>query len=234
MTDQTSMRVGVSQEFTCSYLPDRQEQVLLILEPHYYNPDKYEQLLASGFRRSGDQIYRPHCPSCNACKSIRVLANKFIPSKSQKRKVNKTKKQFTLRYSNVEKPQYYSLYSKYISERHDDGAMFPPNLEQYKSFLLCNWLEIIFIELWDNDKLIAVAVTDCMNNAVSAIYTFFDPDYAHFSLGSVMIIAQIEFAKKHQKQFLYLGYQIDECTKMKYKTQFLPAQKYDNNAWLTI
>jgi len=157
-----------------------------------------------------------------------------MPTKSQKRKLNKAKNRFEVKYSQVEREQYYPLYSKYISLRHQDGSMYPPDKSQFQSFLFCSWLTITFIELWDQDNLVAVAVTDCMDNAISAIYTFFDPDYEHFSLGTVMILQQLKFAKQQHKQFVYLGYQIDECDKMKYKTQFLPAQKQLNDQWVAI
>lgn len=234
MNEQLPARIGLSQPFECSYLPNRQEQLLVILDPSCYSSTKFESLLALGFRRSGNQIYRPHCPICSACRSVRVLANEFMPTKSQKRKLNKAKNRFEVKYSQVEREQYYPLYSKYISLRHQDGSMYPPDKSQFQSFLFCSWLTITFIELWDQDNLVAVAVTDCMDNAISAIYTFFDPDYEHFSLGTVMILQQLKFAKQQQKQFVYLGYQIDECDKMNYKTQFLPAQKQHNDQWLAI
>lgn len=234
MSERLPVRLGLSQPFDCSYLSDREEQLLVILDPSCYQSDKFEQLLGLGFRRSGDQIYRPHCPACSACSSVRVLAKQFMPSKSQKRKRNKADNKFTVRYSTQENELYYPLYCKYISERHQDGSMYPPEKNQYKSFLLCNWLPITFIELWHDEKLIAVAVTDTMNNALSAIYTFFDPDYEHYSLGTVMILEQVKLAQKQQKQYLYLGYQIDECAKMRYKTQYLPAQKHVNDQWMAI
>ncbi|WP_165740695.1 arginyltransferase [Pseudoalteromonas sp. Z1A6] len=234
MNEQLPARVGLTQEFDCSYLPNRREQLLVILDPSCYSTDKFESLLGLGFRRSGNQIYRPHCPICSACSSVRVLAQDFIPSKSQKRKLNKAKTQFEVKFSTQERPEYYPLYSKYISMRHQDGSMYPPEKEQFQSFLLCSWLKITFIELWHEDTLVAVAVTDCMNSAISAIYTFFDPDFEHYSLGSVMILEQIKFAKEQNKQYVYLGYQIDECDKMKYKTQFLPAQKQLNDEWVAI
>ncbi|ATG77817.1 arginyltransferase [Pseudoalteromonas sp. 1_2015MBL_MicDiv] len=234
MNEQLLARVGLTQEFDCSYLPNRQEQLLVILDPSCYSTDKFESLLGLGFRRSGNQIYRPHCPICSACNSVRVLAQDFIPSKSQKRKLNKAKSQFEVKYSTQERPEYYPLYSKYITMRHQDGSMYPPEKEQFQSFLLCSWLKITFIELWHQDTLVAVAVTDCMNSAISAIYTFFDPDFEHYSLGSVMILEQLRFAKEQNKQYVYLGYQIDECNKMKYKTQFLPAQKQLNDEWVAI
>ncbi|HEA16103.1 MULTISPECIES: arginyltransferase [Pseudoalteromonas] len=234
MNEQLPARVGLTQEFDCSYLPNRQEQLLVILDPSCYSTDKFESLLGLGFRRSGNQIYRPHCPICSACSSVRVLAQDFMPSKSQKRKLNKAKTQFEVKYSTQERPEYYPLYSKYITMRHQDGSMYPPEKEQFQSFLLCSWLKITFIELWHQDTLVAVAVTDCMNSAISAIYTFFDPDFEHYSLGSVMILEQLKFAKEQNKQYVYLGYQIDECDKMKYKTQFLPAQKQLNDEWVAI
>lgn len=234
MNEQLPARVGLTQEFDCSYLPNRQEQLLVILDPSCYSTDKFESLLGLGFRRSGNQIYRPHCPICSACSSVRVLAQDFMPSKSQKRKLNKAKTQFEVKYSTQERPEYYPLYSKYITMRHQDGSMYPPEKEQFQSFLLCSWLKITFIELWHQDTLVAVAVTDCMNSAISAIYTFFDPDFEHYSLGSVMILKQLKFAKEQNKQYVYLGYQIDECDKMKYKTQFLPAQKQLNDEWVAI
>jgi len=234
MNEQLPARVGLTQEFDCSYLPNRQEQLLVILDPSCYSTDKFESLLGLGFRRSGNQIYRPHCPICSACSSVRVLAQDFMPSKSQKRKLNKAKTQFEVKYSTQERPEYYPLYSKYITMRHQDGSMYPPEKEQFQSFLLCSWLKITFIELWHQDTLVAVAVTDCMNSAISAIYTFFDPDFEHYSLGSVMILEQLKFAKEQNKQYMYLGYQIDECDKMKYKTQFLPAQKQLNDEWVAI
>ncbi|WP_404339996.1 arginyltransferase [Pseudoalteromonas mariniglutinosa] len=234
MIEHLPAKLGLSQQFDCSYLPNRQEQLLVILEPNCYCPDKFELLLAMGFRRSGDQIYRPHCPVCSACQSVRVLATEFTPSKSQKRKLNKANKYFTITYSNAEKADYYPLYCKYIAARHQEGSMYPPDKQQYKSFLFCHWLPITFIELRHKDQLVAVAVTDTMNNALSAIYTFFDPDYEYLSVGTVMILEQIKYAQQQGKHYVYLGYQIDECAKMKYKTQFLPAQKHINNQWLAI
>lgn len=234
MNEHIPARAGLSQEFACSYLPNRQEQLLVILDPSCYSSDKFESLLALGFRRSGNQIYRPHCPTCSACSSVRVLAQEFIEKKSHKRKLNKAKTRFEVKYSNQERPQYYALYSKYISLRHQDGSMYPPDKTQFQSFLLCSWLNITFIELWDQDNLVAVAVTDCMDKAISAIYTFFDPDYEQYSLGTVMILQQLIFAKAQNKHYVYLGYQIDECPKMNYKTQFLPAQKQVKDQWLTI
>lgn len=232
MTEHFPAKIGLSQQFTCSYLPDKQEQLLVILDHTYFTSKRFEGLLELGFRRSGDQIYRPHCPACNACQSIRIPTAQFKPSSSQKRKLKKAYSHFEIQISNVERPEYYPLYEKYIIERHKDGTMYPPNKVQYQSFLFCHWLPITFLELWKDNQLIAVAVTDTMPKALSAIYTFYDPDYEDFSLGTVMILLQLEYAKRLEIPHLYLGYQIDDCKKMRYKTQFQPFERLVNEQWL--
>ncbi|ESP91036.1 MULTISPECIES: arginyltransferase [Pseudoalteromonas] len=234
MTEHFPSKIGLSQQFDCSYLPDRKEQLLVILDNECYTAPRFEALLSLGFRRSGDQIYRPHCPMCSACQSVRVLAKEYVPSKSQKRKYKKIDSNFSVKVSYQEKENYFPLYEKYINQRHSDGTMFPPNRLQYESFLFCRWMPISFIELWHEKKLVAVAVTDTMPNALSAIYTFFDPDYEHLSLGTIMIMAQLNLAHSENKDFVYLGYQIDECKKMRYKKQFAPAQQLKEDTWTNI
>ena len=234
MTEHFPSKIGLSQQFACSYLDNQQEQLLVILDHSCYCPNRFEELLCLGFRRSGDQIYRPHCPTCNACQSMRIDVNQFIPSKSQKRKRKKILEPFSFSVSHKERHEYYPLYEKYISLRHFDGSMYPPSKAQYESFILCQWMPISFIELWHGEKLVAVAVTDTMPNALSAIYTFFDPEYEQFSLGTIMILAQIEHGEKTNKQYVYLGYQIDACKKMSYKTQFNPSQRFIRDKWVSV
>ncbi|KZN56541.1 arginyltransferase [Pseudoalteromonas luteoviolacea] len=234
MTEHFPSKIGLSQQFDCSYLPDRKEQLLVILDSECYTAARFEALLSLGFRRSGDQIYRPHCPLCSACQSIRVLAKDYVPSRSQLRKYKKIQNSFSVKVSFEEKESYFPLYEKYITLRHSDGTMYPPNRLQYESFLFCRWMPISFIELWHQDQLVAVAVTDTMPNALSAIYTFFDPDFEHLSLGTIMIMAQINLAAAENKEFVYLGYQIDECKKMRYKKQFSPAQQLKDDTWTNI
>ena len=230
MTEHMPIKLGISQLFPCSYLDQEQERLLVVLDQSFYRPARFEHLLSLGFRRSSDQIYRPHCPLCDKCKAIRVDVSTFRLSNSQKRIANKSRR-FSLKVSNQSKDIYYELYEKYITLRHADGSMYPPSQEQYDSFLTCSWLTINYLELWQDDKLVAVAVTDTLESSLSAIYTFFDPEFEHFSLGTMMILKQIEFAKNTNKKHVYLGYQIDECRKMNYKTKFTPFEKLHNNVW---
>ncbi|MBW8185961.1 arginyltransferase [Shewanella sp. NR704-98] len=224
--------VGVTQAFTCSYLEDELEQ-LLVLQEETINLELFEQLLALGFRRSGGTIYKPQCPSCNACMPIRIPAKEFMPSKRQKRTL-KNNKDIVWKVIDKQQEYHYALYERYINERHQDGPMYPASREQYEHFINSGWLEPSFIELWHKQRLIGVAVTDVMPNSLSAIYSFFCPDEHKRSLGSLLILIQCRLAKLMNKDFVYLGYQIDESRKMNYKRSYLPYQILTQSGWQQI
>ena len=140
-------QLGITESFPCNYLPEEQERLLVATDPLLQTSEKYSWLMSQGFRRSGEQIYRPHCLNCQACKSLRVLVEKFLPSKSQKR-VLKKNQHFSLRISSVLSDTYYPLYEQYINQLHNDGSMFPANYQQFKSFLSSGLTEQIFIEIY--------------------------------------------------------------------------------------
>lgn len=227
------MKFGLTQQFSCSYLDDQQEQLLVFVDEHETSMHHYELLISSGFRRSGEQVYRPHCPSCQACQSIRIPVQLFSPSKSQSR-VLKRNHDLNMFVSSKDKPEYYPLYEEYINKRHADGGMYPANYQQYLSFIRCEWAQPIFLEFYLNDSLVAVAVTDELNHCLSALYTFFKPELSDRSIGTFAILRQIELASKKDKPYLYLGYQVDECKKMNYKSNFFPHERFFANKWRQI
>ena len=227
------MKFGITTAFTCSYLPEQKERLLVFMSDTQPTMLEYNYLISAGFRRSGTQVYRPHCGSCNACESIRLPVNTFAPSKSQKR-IIKRNQDLTIRISHNDKPEYYPLYESYINQRHADGSMYPATLEQYQGFVLSPWNNALFIELHTDDELIGVAVTDKLVSSLSALYTFFKPEEHQRSLGNFAILQQIELAKSLNKPFLYLGYQIDTCQKMSYKQNFLPHERFFGDKWQLI
>ncbi len=186
--------------------------------------------MIKGFRRSGAEIYRPHCPGCQSCHSIRINAKNFRPSRSQKR-VQAKAQRFRISHSYSPEPGTYELYERYINTRHRDGSMYPATKEQYDNFLFCHWLNTLFLNVWDEDKLIAVAVTDILPTTLSAIYTFYDPDYENYSLGTYCILNQIALCSSIEKDYLYLGYQIEGCDKMNYKTKYRPFERLEHGHW---
>ncbi|GGF55697.1 arginyltransferase [Alteromonas lipolytica] len=232
------MKFGVTQPFECSYLPGHEEQLLVYVGENASTALHYPQLIHAGFRRSGGQVYRPYCQHCSACHSIRLPVSDFSPSRSQRRLLNKNKR-FSIKTAEQPNPHYYPLYERYINQRHSDGSMYPPTRAQFDSFLACEWNTPLFIEAYDEDKLIAVAVTDLIDgpsgtDGYSAMYTFYDPDYHSASLGTWMILQQIAQTRQQGKTYLFLGYQIDACNKMNYKNRFFPYERYINHRWLRV
>ena len=191
------------------------------------------QLTDLGFRRSGEHIYRPWCEGCGECKSVRVPLNLFHVSKSQKR-VLKRNEDLEV---NFEMPsstdEIYNLYANYINQRHSDGDMYPPSLEQFTSFL-CQGpaaSNTRFICFRLEQKLLAVAVIDMLPKGLSAIYTFFDPAYDVRSLGRLAVLWQIRWAQSQAMDFVYLGYWIKACQKMAYKAEYQPLQVFEDLVW---
>lgn len=234
MSDLSKLQVGLTDRFPCSYLTDKEEQLIMLINPEESSAQNYSALMAIGFRRSGMQVYRPHCPNCDKCESLRIKSHHFMVSKSQKRLLKKNK-HFSTRQSKIVKENYYALYERYINEIHKDGVMYPASLAQFESFITCSWIDIIFIEVYDGKKLISVSVTDQLlmqeKSAWSAFYCFYDPDYRDHSLGKYTILQQLQLAKQYNIEYLYLGYYIQSCQKMNYKNQFNPHQRFINQQW---
>ena len=191
------------------------------------------QLTDLGFRRSGEHIYRPWCEGCGECKSVRVPLNHFHVSKSQKRVLKRNQDLEVSFEMPSSSDEVYHLYADYINQRHSDGDMYPPSLEQFESFL-CQGpaaSNTRFICFRLEQKLLAVAVVDMLPKGLSAIYTFFDPAYDVRSLGRLAVLWQIRWAQSQAMDFVYLGYWIKACQKMAYKAEYRPLQVFEDLVW---
>lgn len=224
-----SLRIGVTPESPCNYLPEETEQLGVVMDHHWLTPEGYALLLASGYRRSGTAVYKPMCQHCTACTPLRVDCQRFTPSRSQKRQQNQMRK---LRWEfkpNLD-PGWFELYARYINQRHADGSMFPPNKKQFFEFCTAPWMNTLFLHGYDGDRLIAIAITDVLDDALSAVYSFFDPA-SPLSLGTLCVLYQIHYCQLTERSWLYPGYQIDACKAMNYKIRFQPYELLKNNRW---
>jgi len=222
----------LTPEHGCSYLSAQPAQTLFV-DPHT-TPDRevYQHLLGVGFRRSGDHVYRPHCPDCNACVPVRIPVRQFQPRRTQRRcwQRSATELQAIPRIP-VFDPEHYALYRRYTATRHASGGMADADPASYVEFLTTRWCPTLFVELRRRGQLIAVAVTDVLPNALSAVYTFFDPDWSHDSPGVLAVLWQIQEAQRRGLEHLYLGYWIGVCHKMSYKDQYRPLEAWDGRRW---
>ncbi len=232
MTQLTELQFYATPEHDCSYIPDLKAKTLFIDPQSTINQKVYSQLSELGFRRSGTHIYRPHCDQCKACVSIRIPAQSFNMSKSQKRIFNKNKDLIANKVTTQFTDEYYALYESYINDRHKDGDMYPPSEEQFKSFLVDSKQQSYFVEFRTPDgTLQAVSNMDSLEGSNSAVYTFYNPFETKRSLGTFAILWQLEEVKRCALNYLYLGYWVEECQKMKYKTSFKPLELLINGRW---
>lgn len=224
------LSLGLSPANTCPYLPEQFEQLCFTLCTTEEKQLYYSQLLTMGFRRSGDELYRPHCSQCQACESLRVNVKDFQPSRSQKRILSKAA-DVQVSWGNNLSEQDYQLFARYIEARHKDGSMYPTSETSFHQFLSCQWSNTQYLRLYLKDRLIAVCVTDIQSSGFSAVYTFFEPELASLSIGTLAVLKQIEQAKLQNTPWIYLGYQVDQCQKMSYKQNYTPHQRFISGKW---
>lgn len=235
MTNLKTLHFYATPEHECSYLEGLEAKTLFVDPQEIICTDAYSQLSDLGFRRSGKHIYRPYCSSCQACISVRVNGREFVPSKSQKRVISKNKDLTAIAVPPQFTDEYYELYANYINTRHSDGDMYPPTPEQFSAFLIEGGQQGCFYEFRDSQgKLVALAVTDYLTQGLSAIYTFFDPEESHRSLGSYAILWQLQEVKRLELEYLYLGYWIRECQKMSYKVAYNPLEMLLHGQWIVV
>ncbi len=220
-------------ESQCSYHSDRIQNLLIAIPPKGTRIGKHCATLLSGFgfRRSGKHLYRPHCPDCKQCVSVRVSVNDFVADRTMKRCLRKNS---DLRMKLLEPEfvrEHYELLRKYLRVRHGSYESCT-NEQEYKIYYLDTAGQTQFFEYRDaNNKLIMVAITDIFKDGLSSVYTFYDPDEMERSPGTLSILRQIEETKKRALPYLYLGYYIEDVPNMTYKQRFQPLQKYVDENW---
>ena len=218
----------------CSYLSRRHARTLFLDPRETITQDSYQRLTEQGFRRSGSHLYRPHCKTCQACVPTRIPVADFEPRRSHRRILRRNADLEMRLESAAYSPAYYNLYARYIAGRHMDGDMYPPSRDQFRSFLLSQWSDTVFLSGYLGEQLISVSVTDRQPNGLSAIYTFFDPAHARRSLGVFSVLQQIRLCTELGLPHLYLGYWIKDSQKMSYKTDYRPVELLVNGRWVSI
>lgn len=230
----TDIRVYLTQAHTCGYWPDRQARDLVLDPQEPALAAVYEHALGMGFRRSGRHVYRPHCGTCSACQPIRLPVASFQPDRTQRR-IAKRNADLVMNVAPARRSdEHFELYARYLGARHPDSPMADPSHEEFEQFLIGDWSPTRFIEWRLDGRLLAVAVTDVTANALSAVYTYFDPGFESRSLGTQAILGQIEWAKATARPHLYLGFWLKDHPKMDYKRRFRPMERLWNGHWIAF
>ena len=219
----------------CPYIPGRTERKVVTDLTSPNATDLYERLSRAGFRRSHSLAYRPACPGCNACVPVRIPVDELIWTKAFRRIANRngdlTVKDMTA-HATMEQ---YRLFVRYQRSRHTGGEMSTMGFRDYRAMVEDSPIDTRIIEFRDgDDKLVAVMLADRQADALSAVYSLFDPEQEKRSLGTYMVLWMIRRAEQMELPYVYLGYWIEESPKMAYKARFRPLEGLGPDGWAPI
>ncbi|MDC0127606.1 arginyltransferase [Methylophilaceae bacterium] len=221
----------ITTRYSCGYINGQDAQSIVATPYKNINSINFNNLMSKGFRRSGQYVYKPNCKNCNACIPIRILALNFNASRSQKRLKKYLDKLSVKLLPLTFDKEHYNLYVNYQNKRHQNNGEAENSIDDYNEFLIKSNVDSKLVEFRLNNQLKMVTIIDIMNDGISAVYTFYDCNDQKISLGTMSIIWLLEFCKKENLSFLYLGYWIHESQKMKYKTNFKPYELMIEGVW---
>lgn len=225
----------------CPYLDGRMERKLFTALQGDQADRLNDSLSKQGFRRSQNVLYRPSCAECSACLSARIRVADFEPSRTQRRTL---KKNAALR-RNATSPwateDQYALFRRYLDSRHSDGGMADMDVFEFAAMIEETPIRTRVVEYTRppdpgerGRPLVAVCLTDILDDGLSMVYSFYDPERTHLSLGTWVILDHIAIAREAGLPYVYLGYWVPGSRKMGYKAQFSALEIFKGGRWQPI
>jgi arginine-tRNA-protein transferase len=229
----------------CPYLPGKEERKVFTHIVGKRARELNEILTQGGFRRSQTIAYRPACENCRACISVRVVVDDFAPTGSMRRILKDNADLVGAPAANRPSSEHYTLFRRYLDARHADGGMVDMTVLDYSMMIEDSHVDTRIIEYRrrgpdtaingrGQGPVLAVCLTDVLEDGLSMVYSFYDPDAAARSLGTLMILDHIARARAMGLPYLYLGYWVEGSRKMGYKARFLPQERLMPQGWVRV
>lgn len=217
----------------CPYLPGRVARMPLRLPVRALTHDELDARLAAGDRRHGALFYRPSCDGCDACQAIRIDVSDWRFTKSHRRTLRKGDAHLKVTIGPpIVDGDRVALYDKHRFGRGLAKAdTRPMDSQSYQRFLVDRFCDAFELRFTMDGRLVGVAVTDRGDEALSAVYCFYDPAVSAVGIGTYSILKQIQLAQQRGHRYLYLGLYIENCPPMAYKARFLPHQRRVHGRW---
>lgn len=219
----------------CPYLAGKMERKLFTALQGDSAVELNDTLSKQGFRRSQNVLYRPSCAECSACMSARIRVADFVPSRSQKRVLKRNANLQRRATSPWATEDQYDLFRRYLDGRHADGGMADMDMFEFAAMVEETPIRSRVIEYTDetsDDKTpVAACLTDVLEDGLSMVYSFFEPDLQKASPGTFLILDHIEIARELDLPYVYLGYWVPGSPKMGYKAGFNSVEVYGADGW---
>ncbi len=238
MTEQSNVRFPyffVTVPAPCPYLPGRMERKVFTRLASENPGGLNDALTHAGFRRSQGIAYKPACENCQACVSVRIPVARVAQSRWMRRITRHNEDLVAEITSAMATEEQYALLKRYLGARHAGGGMADMDAFDFAVMVEDSPVETHVVEYRNKaGQLMAACLTDVLSDGLSLVYSFFDPDLPERSLGSHVVLAQIELARSLGLEFVYLGYWIEGCRKMVYKSRFRPLEGLGPEGWKVI
>lgn len=235
-------RFFVTSPSPCPYLPGKSERKVFteLKGPH---ADALNDALGRiGFRRSQNVAYRPSCIDCSACVSVRVLANEFRPSSTQKRTLKAHRDLIVTECRAWSTEEQYDLLRRYLSVRHPGGGMAAMDESDFADMVEHTPVTTSVIEYrepsWDGvtpGRLVGACLTDRQGDGLSMIYSFYETEVeGRAGLGNFIILDHIRRAAELGLPYVYLGYWVEGSARMQYKVRYRPLERLTREGWFRL
>ncbi len=217
----------------CAYLAGEDETLMALRCPNLPNLI-HADLIERGYRHSGDIMYTAACEKCSKCVPMRIDPHRFRPSKKQRHILNKNADVDIVITVPHLTDEIFDIYQRYMKFQHPDSPQECTKESLAKS-TYCLLPSSAELQYRLDDRIIGITIADIIPfRALSSVYHFFDPEFAHRSVGTFSMLAEICLTGHLDIPFFYPGLWVQGCRKMEYKTNFRPYQLLINGVWVDV